>query len=384
ANRLHSVLLSCVRTAADARTTSAIATSQAVQRAVEDYCWRLPTSTSSGVHSAVAAQRFAEDFPQNMPALSAESQRPANPVEGENSDVHDDLKAIVDFFVQQMQQGLSMDEVAQWISDQTPEYSRDLDIVMPIVREMLDSVTSTKFRSPRLLLIDNQGTHRLLTMERFFFDSDAFHRLYNCSFRSQEEWSAYGKSNLPLGIVYLVVGITYEVLYIPFLFVMASPNFFRLSCYKIMFYLGVVDIITIVDNSLLSGYFSLTGAIYCTHPTVMYVSGSCAVGLWCCACMTCMILAINRCLDLLRPSWMKHLFAGQRTYLWLLMPTVYGLYFAWFTPPLIFTSIYDANFFDPFVGTRADDSHEQEKYALINSGLLTTGRKVTGNLYAWL
>lgn len=71
-----------------------------------------------------------------MPALSAESQRPANPVEGENSDVHDDLKAIVDFFVQQMQQGLSMDEVAQWISDQTPEYSRDLDIVMPIVREV--------------------------------------------------------------------------------------------------------------------------------------------------------------------------------------------------------------------------------------------------------
>lgn len=45
-----------------------------------------------------------------------------------------------------------------------------------------------------------------------------------------------------------------------------------------MFYLGVVDIITIVDNSLLSGYFSLTGAVYCTHPTVMYVSGSCAVG----------------------------------------------------------------------------------------------------------
>lgn len=47
-------------------------------------------------------------------------------------------------------------------------------------------------------------------MERFFFDHETFQRIYNCSFRSHNEWSAYGKSNVPLGIVYLMVGVTYE------------------------------------------------------------------------------------------------------------------------------------------------------------------------------
>lgn len=74
--------------------------------------------------------------------------------------------------------------------------------------------------------------------------------------------------------------------------------------------------------------------------------------------MTCMILAINRCVDVLQPPWMSTLFGGYRTYTWLLLPTIYGLYFMWFTPPLIYTSVYYADFFDPFVGMGADD-HEQ-------------------------
>lgn len=47
---------------------------------------------------------------------------------------------------------------------------------------------------------------------------------------------------------------------------------------QIMFYLGVVDVLTIVCNSLISGYFTITGSVYCAQPTVTYVSGCFAVG----------------------------------------------------------------------------------------------------------
>lgn len=45
-----------------------------------------------------------------------------------------------------------------------------------------------------------------------------------------------------------------------------------------MFYLGVIDVLTIVCNSLISGYFTITGSVYCAQPTVTYVSGCFAVG----------------------------------------------------------------------------------------------------------
>jgi putative chemoreceptor len=122
-----------------------------------------------------------------------------------------------------------------------------------------------------------------------------------------------------------------------------------------MYYLGVIDVACIVINSIVSGVLSYQGAVFCDWPKLMYFSGGISTGLWCSACMACMLLAINRLFDLLRPQWMETLFGGNKTYIWLLAPIGYGAYFIWFTPPLIYTSVYNAAFFDPFTATdRAD------------------------------
>ncbi|KAI6214363.1 hypothetical protein M3Y94_00259300 [Aphelenchoides besseyi] len=148
----------------------------------------------------------------------------------------------------------------------------------------------------------------------------------------------------------------YEILYFPCLYVMGSNRFLKLSCYKIMYFLGVIDVACIFINSILSGIFTYEGSVFCDHPTLMYISGGISTGLWCSACCACVLLALNRCCDLLRPNWMETLFGGSRTYWWLLVPTIYGLYFIVFTPPLIYTSIYNAAFFDPFTGTDKADA----------------------------
>ncbi|CAD5220472.1 unnamed protein product [Bursaphelenchus okinawaensis] len=192
-------------------------------------------------------------------------------------------------------------------------------------------------------------------MNRYWFEPEAFNRLYNCTRYTPEEWHRFGVPDKVIGAVYCCIGLMYEVLYFPCLYTMAGKKFIRLSCYKIMFYLGIIDVACIFINSIMDGFFAWHGNVYCDYPDIMYISGAISTGLWCSACMACMMLALNRVCDLLKPQWMEHLFGGSRAYYWLLAPSLYGLYFIIFTPPLIFSSIYDGAFFDPYVGTPATD-----------------------------
>lgn len=98
-------------------------------------------------------------------------------------------------------------------------------------------------------------------MERYLFHYEEYEKFYNCSMQSPEKWHSYGKVHKPLGIVYMSIGIMYEILYFPCLYVMASPKFMRLSCYKIMYYLGVIDVLCIINNSIISGFLSIEGDI---------------------------------------------------------------------------------------------------------------------------
>ncbi|KAI6200664.1 hypothetical protein M3Y96_00757900 [Aphelenchoides besseyi] len=188
-------------------------------------------------------------------------------------------------------------------------------------------------------------------MEKFLFNPDFYNKFYNCSTHTPEEWHAFGSSSIGIAAIYIAIGLIF-----PCLYVMGSNRFLKLSCYKIMYFLGVIDVACIFINSILSGIFTYEGAVFCDHPTLMYISGGISTGLWFSACCACVLLALNRCCDLLRPNWMETLFGGSRTYWWLLVPTIYGLYFIVFTPPLIYTSIYNAAFFDPFTGTDKADA----------------------------
>lgn len=206
-------------------------------------------------------------------------------------------------------------------------------------------------------------------MEPYFFRPNVYEKLYNCSQHTMEEWKSFGRANKGIGVVYFLIGVMYEVctmlpkefkqlsfqvLYFPCLYVMRSPKFLRFSCYKIMYYLGLVDVGCIIINSCVSGFLSYHGAVFCEYPRLIYLTGCISLGLWCSACMVgilfllltpplyairtvsfpqniyatsfkaCMLLALNRLFDLLRPKWMEILFGDNKTYIWLLGPIVYG------------------------------------------------------------
>ncbi|PAV65094.1 hypothetical protein WR25_20207 [Diploscapter pachys] len=184
--------------------------------------------------------------------------------------------------------------------------------------------------------------------------------LYNCSAHTPEEWAEMNGEKHPIsGAFTMAYGIVIMIIYIMCLIVIASKELIHLSCYKIMFLLGVVDLCAIFAGSIISGYFLIEGAVFCTHPDIMYPIGSLAVAAWCTACMICLILVINRILDILHPSLGEMYFKGEiisryRTNIILIFPILYGSYFFFFTPTVAFSSRYQAWFFDPFLFNNSD------------------------------
>ncbi|CAI2355222.1 unnamed protein product [Caenorhabditis sp. 36 PRJEB53466] len=175
---------------------------------------------------------------------------------------------------------------------------------------------------------------------------------FNCSakYATPKEWTEKEGTPRPiLGYIDLLYGFTIVTVYIPCLSVMLQRENIRLSCFKIMFLLGFVDLCAIGVNSIATGFLLVEGAVYCSHPTVIFVTGAFGLGLWCAACMICLILVLNRVLDILFPTLVKKYFSGSRTAGVLVVPVLYGFFFIFLTPPLLFTSRYQAWFFDPFI-----------------------------------
>uniref|UniRef100_A0A183CDI5 G protein-coupled receptor n=1 Tax=Globodera pallida TaxID=36090 RepID=A0A183CDI5_GLOPA len=117
-----------------------------------------------------------------------------------------------------------------------------------------------------------------------------------------------------------------------------------------MFYIAIADMICLLLCGIMTGYLAIIGAVFCTAPTFIYISGAIALALWVIESTAEILLAFNRCLELSN-SWLANLlFGGKRIYLCMSMPTLYGLYFVLFTKPIIFNGIYVTWFQNPHVG----------------------------------
>uniref|UniRef100_A0A1I8AVA6 G protein-coupled receptor n=1 Tax=Steinernema glaseri TaxID=37863 RepID=A0A1I8AVA6_9BILA len=160
-------------------------------------------------------------------------------------------------------------------------------------------------------------------MDLYFFNRSEYDRLYNCT--GIDAWNV-GTPNVPLGAAYLTAGIILEIMYIPCMIVLLKPELRQNSCYKLMFLLGLFDMLTLTLNTIISGYFAIYGAVFCCYPVFMYFCGVGVIGLWCGTCLISLILGINRAVDLWFPHATEVLFGGARAYLWYLPPILYCLF----------------------------------------------------------
>ncbi|CAI5448784.1 unnamed protein product [Caenorhabditis angaria] len=169
---------------------------------------------------------------------------------------------------------------------------------------------------------------------------------YNCT---GVDSYALGVPRPFIGTYFLTVGIVLLMIYLPCLFVMGRSDLMKSSCYKIMFYLGIMDISCITVNSVATGWLAIQGATFCSYPKFIYVMGAIGCGFWMGSCATCILLALNRCCDINQNFKIRKMFVGNNIYIVMLVPLSYTIYSTFFIKPVAFNSNYVSWFFNPFI-----------------------------------
>uniref|UniRef100_A0AC34Q2T7 Serpentine Receptor, class T n=1 Tax=Panagrolaimus sp. JU765 TaxID=591449 RepID=A0AC34Q2T7_9BILA len=188
-------------------------------------------------------------------------------------------------------------------------------------------------------------------MEKLLWKKSEFEIYYNCSGRTFQEWAQYGHPNAPIGGFYLALGTFYMLLMMPFMIVFIKTDLTKYSCYKIMFSLGICDVIGILIASFFAGFGSLTGNVFCLFPIMNYIAGCIGLAIWVASSSLCILLALNRCIDVIGLKLGNLLFDGKKTYIWISICIIYSLWFLFFNNPSLFNSNFHAFIFDPYVGT---------------------------------
>uniref|UniRef100_A0A915LP17 Battenin n=1 Tax=Meloidogyne javanica TaxID=6303 RepID=A0A915LP17_MELJA len=134
-------------------------------------------------------------------------------------------------------------------------------------------------------------------MDVYFFKPDEYERLYNCSSYSIDQIPLEKRKHEWLGIFFFSMSAIYEILYIPCMFSIWK-RMRNSHCYKIMFCIGVIDMLTLLCNGLLTGYLGYYGYVFCSSPKLIYFFGAYGLGCWCAESTMETVLAINRCAEL--------------------------------------------------------------------------------------
>ncbi|KAK0406641.1 hypothetical protein QR680_018704 [Steinernema hermaphroditum] len=187
-------------------------------------------------------------------------------------------------------------------------------------------------------------------MNMYVFHHDQYEYYYNCSMHTKEEWDSFGVRQTNIGTFSIVVGVISLSLYLPCLKAMLDPSLWKLSCYKLMFLNGIIDIWGIVTSCFLSGYLGLKGAVFCSYPDFLYIYGAVIIAVWGAQCMTVFLLAFNRCIDFWQMSFLANLFEGRRMYFWWMCPIVYSLVTLFFAASAPYNSISNMWVMDPYFG----------------------------------
>ncbi|KAL3080473.1 hypothetical protein niasHT_038910 [Heterodera trifolii] len=207
-------------------------------------------------------------------------------------------------------------------------------------------------------------------MELFLFRHAEYERLYNCT--------AFPIDSVPLerrrqfvagGIAKCVFCAIYYVLYVPCMYSIWK-HFHENSCYKLLFYIGIADLGILWILGFFSGWLCLSGGVFCSSPTLMYLVGV-------------TVLALNRCLELGFAKLCRLLFSGHRIYAWLFACSLYALGRAVFVKPVLYSSLFFGWFYDPFVGYRTADQLQQREEVFIQVLLISSMNTLTCSLYVY-
>ncbi|KAL3085576.1 hypothetical protein niasHT_037317 [Heterodera trifolii] len=159
-------------------------------------------------------------------------------------------------------------------------------------------------------------------MELLLFRHDEFDKLYGCDGFNADKIPLEERTNIVNGCILITLFFVFELA----LFMCA----------------------------LETGILGIIGAVYCDYPMLIYTTGSIGLSLWFAETAAEFLLAINRCLELLKPELAYVIFNGNKTWWLCAVPIFYALGMAMFTKPILFSGLNLAWFFNPYIGYTDD------------------------------
>ncbi|KAI1703861.1 serpentine type 7TM GPCR chemoreceptor srt domain-containing protein [Ditylenchus destructor] len=201
-----------------------------------------------------------------------------------------------------------------------------------------------------------------MSLYTIIFNHEEFLRYYNCSTYDVNDIPVDERSQVWVGFLYICIGIFIEVIYLPCIWaIWRLINKRDTECYRLMFILGVIDCVSILNNAFLIGHSTIAGDMFCSKPAYMLFRSITGNSLWLAGNYTIVLLAANRCWSLLEPffksprifhsskkdndSRKSNRFQGvKRTLAWLILP-VAGTLFILCTSPLYYFNAIDANYY---------------------------------------
>ncbi|EYB82505.1 hypothetical protein Y032_0358g3406 [Ancylostoma ceylanicum] len=115
---------------------------------------------------------------------------------------------------------------------------------------------------------------------------------------------------------------------------------------KKLVYMGIVDVSCLCICADLAGIWQISGQVFCHSPIFSYITGNISMGLWAATCFCCVFLAFNRTWDLCLPT-KAYIFEGKFMWFWLMLPTIYFIFFTFFERPLLYDPKTFTFLFDP-------------------------------------
>uniref|UniRef100_A0A1I8B1M0 G_PROTEIN_RECEP_F1_2 domain-containing protein n=1 Tax=Meloidogyne hapla TaxID=6305 RepID=A0A1I8B1M0_MELHA len=194
-------------------------------------------------------------------------------------------------------------------------------------------------------------------MELYIFQHNEYERLYNCTNIEINSIPLEQRRLTTLALINLILSTIYFLLYLPCFYSIWKQHW-KNDCYTILLYIGIIDINALLIIGFIQSWLSLQGAVFCSYPTLIYIFGSISLSLWIAESTADIILAINRCLEVIAPKIAEILFKGMRTHIWLIICSLYALYWLFFAKTIVFSGIYFAWFFNPFFGYKEDINGE--------------------------
>uniref|UniRef100_A0AC35FGM4 Uncharacterized protein n=1 Tax=Panagrolaimus sp. PS1159 TaxID=55785 RepID=A0AC35FGM4_9BILA len=187
-------------------------------------------------------------------------------------------------------------------------------------------------------------------MNHYIFDKEGYHKYFNCSFYDIDLIPSNERKDPYFGIFMIVGSIFFEFIYLPVIIVLWQPSLQKESCYKLMSFIAIIDVIAILLNGFLTGIFSILGVVYCSCPQFMLIAGFFAYAAWLSESDLAIILAFNRCLFMLYPHKCEQLFKNSRIYYWIVAALGHAFIVCITTGPLTYNSLYGVWLFNPHFG----------------------------------